>query len=44
MLDSCLNGGKIEVQNLRDFQTKSAHFAWIELKDSGQTPPSNPHF
>jgi len=27
MLDFCLNGGINEVQNLRDFQTKSSHFA-----------------
>lgn len=44
MLDSCPNGGKNEDQNLRDFQTKSSHFAWIELKDSGQTPLSNQPF
>jgi len=44
MRDSCLELSKIKILKMLDLQTKSAHFAWIELKDSGQTPLSNQPF
>jgi hypothetical protein len=42
MLDSCLELSKIKAPKMLDLQTKSAHFAWIELKDLGRIPLSNP--
>ncbi len=44
MRDYCLNGGKFETVKMRDLQTKSSHFVWIELKDPGQIPLSSPPF
>jgi hypothetical protein len=43
-LITALNLEKLKPQKLRDFQTKSAHFVWIELKDPGQIPLSSPLF
>jgi hypothetical protein len=43
-LITALNLEKLKPQKLRDFQTKSAHFVWIELKDPGQIPLSSPPF
>jgi hypothetical protein len=39
-----LNLEKMKPQKLRDFQTQSAHFVWIELKDPGQIPLLSPPF
>jgi len=39
--DSCLEVSKIKVLKMLDLQNKSAHFVWIELKDSLQIASSD---